>query len=117
MKFRRPNLRTALICLSRLGAALLLACATVFGAAGTLAASSLLTQSEQNEQRSEIDGSEHFRATLHPTRRSLRSKPNPVCGGGVVFEHLAPSAEQLRSPAAHLRSTPSVDVWTCPKRL
>jgi hypothetical protein len=116
MRFRRAHLRNATTCLSRVAAAALLACATVFTPAA-LGLNSSRMQSEQNEQRSEIDSSEHFRATLNQTRRFARGRFHPQLVAGIVYVRFTALTTQSPCSVAQDRSNLSADSWSSPMRL
>jgi hypothetical protein len=73
-------------------------------------------QGETNDQRSELETTEHFRATLSQLRRSSRSKLNPVCDAGIYLGHdQLPDQFQPIVATQHYES--STDGWTSPLRI
>ncbi len=74
-------------------------------------------QSELNDQRSELETTDHTRAIVHQLRRSNRGKLNPDCGAGILLRQTDLLLAQRRTIATTQRFESSTDGWTSPLRL
>ena len=74
-------------------------------------------QGEHCDQRSELESTEHARATIHQLRRSMRCKLNPACGAGILLRNTDLLLAQCRTIATTRHFESSTDGWTSPLRL
>jgi hypothetical protein len=74
------------------------------------------SQSETSDQRSELEITEHSRATLHQLRRCIRCKFNPACGARVFLGSIE-LPDPFRPIVATQHFESSTDGWTSPLRI
>lgn len=92
-------------------------CATICAPAASLGFSLLPTQGGSNEERSELDGSEHVRAALPQCRRQVRCKPHPACDA-IKSTAMADSlVVRQRTLATAQLAIPPTSGWSLPLRL
>ena len=116
MKLRRSTWRLMTCHSEPRVLAVLIACATLLVPA-TLGAGLLRVQGELIDARSELEGSEHSRATVPQPRRSMRNRNNLAYFAGFSSNSVVALSARCRRSASEPRHTPWPVSWTSPMRL
>ena len=117
MIFRHSILLRAMARIFGRATAAFVVCATFMAPAASLGFSYQSGQGELNDQRTELESTEHTRATIHQLRRSSRCKFIPAYDARVLLAQKNLLLVQRRTIATTERFESSTDGWTSPLRL